>query len=497
MTRSAIRFFPPVAPSLDGLHHSGAAAANARVADEASATLRSILSGDSLYERLLLRAAAGAGKSSVLRRLVTDAVAHPGARRVAVTAFTNKQTYPLARELGLQLGQERVCLLVAESRQTEVPTETSSAASVVTRVDRISDEARVVISPIHKLGSHSAQQFVDALGLGVNGFSAFDVMFVDEAWQVASHLFDRVEKHAHIHVGVGDVGQLPPLEIGTNPWRGDTGYNPYRAWPTAYEFGDARTWVRELPSVWRPPASALALWRAFYPNWAEMHCVTAPEDRWVNLGPMTPRAASVWTQVASGVPTLLEVDGLPPAEAPDVDRPLIEVVEHLLDELFAASFSMAFRELDDKGEPDGRVSTETPGKAHRDPLVAFLATRNQAVDDAEAAVGRLVTRHALLENDLIASTVDSWQGQTNGFTVALHPLSGAVRLDDFNSAFGRLAVACTRATHGVLLVSRPGLDRLLTEAPARPGTAIGEPGFRTLPRQTHQRILDALARGAT
>ena len=29
-----------------------------------------------------------------------------------------------------------------------------------------------------------------------------------------------------IWVGVGDVGQLPPLEIGTNPWRGDPGYNP-------------------------------------------------------------------------------------------------------------------------------------------------------------------------------------------------------------------------------------------------------------------------------
>jgi hypothetical protein len=127
--------------------------------------------------------------------------------------------------------------------------------------------------------------------------------------------------------------------------------------------------------------------------------------------------------------------------------------------------------------------------------VAVLATRNQAVDDAADAVDRLRERHGLTERDLLASTVDSWQGQTNGFTVALHPLTGASRLDEFNSAFGRLAVTCTRATHGLLLVSRPGLDDLLREAPARPGTPFGEPGVRQLPRQTHQRILATFARG--
>jgi len=91
--------------------------------------------------------------------------------------------------------------------------------------------------------------------------------------------------------------------------------------------------------------------------------------------------------------------------------------------------------------------------------------------------------------------VDSWQGQTNRITIALHPLSGAAKLDEFNSAFGRLAVTCTRATHGLLILARAGLDDLLTTAPARPGTPLGEPGNRTLPRQTHQRILDTFTRG--
>ena len=86
-----------------------------------------------------------------------------------------------------------------------------------------------------------------------------------------------------------------------------------------------------------------------------------------------------------------------------------------------------------------------------DPLIAVLATRNQAVDDAQDVVdqARLGARRSP-EGLVVASTVDSWQGQTNAITAAIHPLSGASALDDFNSAFGRLAVTCTRATHGLL-----------------------------------------------
>ncbi|GAB90605.1 hypothetical protein GORHZ_110_00170 [Gordonia rhizosphera NBRC 16068] len=99
-----------------------------------------------------------------------------------------------------------------------------------------------------------------------------------------------------------------------------------------------------------------------------------------------------------------------------------------------------------------------------------------------------------MEIELVASTVDSWQGQTNGITIALHPVNGATDLNEFNSAFGRLAVTCTRATHGLLMLARPGLTA--TERGAGPaGKPFGEPGSRNLPQQTHHRILSAFAVG--
>jgi hypothetical protein len=493
---STVEFADPRDPPPDGVHHAAARGGNDAVAGAASATLAAVLDGDEVYERLLLKAAAGAGKSYILKRLVQEAVVHDNTRRVAVVAFTNKQTRTLAADLGDALGQDRVCLFVSSDRLGEVPDDVFQRTTVATSTADIPDSCVVVVATCHKLGGYGGerQRQLQRFGPGVNGNDPFDVLFVDEAWQVSHHVFSQVRNAAPVWVGVGDVGQLPPIEVGTNPWRGDAGHNPWRAWPTDYD-DDPHTWSAQLPAVHRPAAGHLGLWRAFYPDWDELHCVAAPGDRRAGFGDMPATSAAIWAQVATGVPTLLEVDGLPPADAADVDLPLVEVVESLLDDLFAAGFTLSYMTYGDDGEPTGELHTQSPGDTDGNPLVAVLATRNQAVDDAADAVDRLRAAHGLTEHDVLASTVDSWQGQTNGFTVAIHPLTGASRLDEFNSAFGRLAVTCTRATHGLLLVSRPGLDDLLRDAPARPGTPFGEPGVRQLPRQTHQRILATFARG--
>ncbi len=490
-----ITFYPPTCPAAAGVNHAPAAAGNAAASAEATKMLRDALSGAAPVDRILLKAAAGAGKSYELMKLIGDAVKHPRCTRVAVIAFTNKQVHPLATALGAALGQDRVGLLVSRERLVDVPAEAHARATVVNSVTDLPGTCTVLIATCHRLGAIGELRRQQAhFGTGCNGTRPFDVLFVDEAWQLAHYLFDKVAKAAPITVGVGDVGQLPPLEIGANPWRGDPGYNPYRAWPTAYD-GDARTWATELPAVWRPAAGQLALWRAFYPEWATLNCVAAPGDRVLEAGHLSRVAAKVWKQVGTGVPTILEVAGLPDPEAADIDLPLMQMAESLVDELLTAGLVLRQAVYDGTGAPTGGQLAATPRADHPDPLIAILATRNQAVDDAADVVARLRDKHGLNDNDVVSSTVDAYQGQTNGITVALHPLSGSAQLDEFNSAFGRLAVTCTRATHGLLVLSRPGLDQLLGEAPARPGTPFGEPGNRQLPRQTHQRILSTFARG--
>lgn len=489
-----ISFRPGAAVPEDARHHGQAVAANVIASAEATAALMGVLNGVETYDKILLRAAAGAGKSVALVQMVGEALANPNCLRVAVTAFANKQVFPLASRLGAAYGQEKVCLFVSEKWLAKLPEGIDEDCTVVTKSKHIPESAKVVLGVSHKFRVFNEMtRMKECLGPGANGERIFDVLFVDEAWQLPLYLFSGVEGYAPVAVGVGDVGQLPPIDPSENPWRGDPGYNPYRAWPTAYE-GLPGTFARDLPAVWRPTAQQLPLWRAFYGDWDRLDCVAAPGDRTIELTSMPEPAQSVWEAVARGQATLLEVDGLGPAEAPDIDRPLLDYLETLLLPLLEEGFTVVEQTYGHDGGPEGERRTSSADPTG-DPLIVILATRNQAVDDATELVERLTDKLGLPDGVLLASTVDSWQGQTNRITIALHPLSGADQLDEFNSAFGRLAVTCTRATHGLLVLARAGLDELLDGAAARPGTPFGEPGPRALPRQTHQRILSAFQRG--
>jgi hypothetical protein len=480
-------FSPPIALTPAGRHHAEAARANYLATSAALDALTEAVRGNTMTKRILLRAAAGAGKSHALKRMVAEALGRTGCQRIGVTAFANKQVFPLAEELGTAHGAAVVCLRISADALPDLPDSVRRAVSIAPDNASVPATARVILATASMFG-RVGWNLKDSLGALPRSDHLFEVLFIDEAWQLPLHLYQGIERLAPVMIGVGDVGQLPPLDPSLNPWRGDAGHNPYRAWPTNFAH-DQHTMSIALPSVWRPSAAQLGLWRAFYEDWDDLQCVAAPGDRCMELqGPMAATPAGIWAQISTGVPSLVEVDGLPEPDAPDVDLPLLQTIEGWLDALFESDFRLRQARYDHEGKPIGDSG------ADGGPSVAVLATRNQAVDDAHEMVERLVQRHSLSGGTIVASTVDSWQGQTNGITVAIHPLSGASALDEFNSAFGRLAVTCTRATHGLLLVSRSGLDQLLATAPPRPGTPFGEPGTRQLPRQTHQRIVRNFAR---
>lgn len=486
---------PQLPADSDSRHHCEAALFNHQIADQTETAMFDALDGRTGTDCILLKAAAGAGKSYVLKQLVQSAVHHPGTIRVGITAFTNNQIIPLAADLGKALGPQQVCLWVSKDRFPAIPAAVRESCTVVGAAKDVPQDAKVLVATSHMYKWASSHLKKALLG-NPKEDDLFDVLFVDEAWQMAHYLYDGVKRLAPLSIGVGDVGQLPPLDGNANPWRGDEQYNPYRAWPTDYEHLDT-TVTLSLPSVWRPTAEQLPLWKAFYPQWETLTCVAGPGDRGLEVRDVAPDARAVWEQVGTGQPTLLEISGLPDAEAADIDLPMIRVLERLLEELLTdQGFTLRTTKYDGQGRPTKQslISLNSPGD---DALIAVLATRNQAVDDAKDMVERLQKKLELPEGILVASTVDSWQGQTNALTVAIHPLSGASRLDAFNSAFGRLAVTCTRATHGLLMVARDGVDDLLQNSPAVPGTPFGEPGVRSLPRQTHTRILDTFIRMKT
>src|SRR5262245_10487963 len=103
---TTITFRAPYVTAADGPHHSQAARANKKAGAAATAQLLAAIDGQTTTKRVLLKAAAGAGKSFALRQMVAAALGHDRCSRVAVAAFANKQVFPLAEELGRLLGRD-------------------------------------------------------------------------------------------------------------------------------------------------------------------------------------------------------------------------------------------------------------------------------------------------------------------------------------------------------------------------------------------------------
>ena len=87
------------------------------------------------YRLILERGTAGrvynvcSGRAITIRELLDMMIARA---RVAVTAFKNRQIYPLAARLGAEVGKEKVCLFVSARRLAEVPDSVAGAVSVAT-----------------------------------------------------------------------------------------------------------------------------------------------------------------------------------------------------------------------------------------------------------------------------------------------------------------------------------------------------------------------------
>ena len=420
----------------------------------------------------------------------------PTALRVAVTAFANKQVFPLAERLGEELGADKVCLFVSEKRRPRGarrgPRRRAPSRRKSTRHPRRASRSCSGVS--HKFGRlGEARAAARATSVPApTATTPFDVLFVDEAWQLPLHLFTGVEALAPVAVGVGDVGQLPPIDPSQNPWRGDPGYNPYRAWPTAYE-DDATTFVVDLPAVWRPTGEQLPLWRAFYGDWDCLNCVAAPGDRSIELPALTAPPPTSGQRSRPASPRCSRSPASRTRRPPTSTSRCSACVRSC-----SAAAGRRLRRRRASVRRVRRARSRRPRRLRRPdrrparsscwpPATRRSTTPPRWSSDwsRSSACPRASSRHR-------PSTPG--RARPTGITVAIHPLSGADQLDDFNSAFGRLAVTCTRATHGLLMVSRAGLDELLADAPARPGTPFGEPGTR-VPRQTHQRILASFARG--
>jgi hypothetical protein len=294
--------------------------------------------------------------------------------------------------------------------------------------------------------------------------ASFDVLLVDEAWQMKWTQFVPLGRVAPRFVLIGDPGQIPPVvPVDAARWE-TTRIPPHIPTPDVVcAYDEAHIGVKvtqlQLPASRRLPADAVSLIQSFYDfsfdAWALPHerSVIAqaggarPIDRAIDL-------LGDGSVVAVTIPT---VDDLP---ASDMDGDVADLAVRVAAQL-----------LDRKARV--RMLDSSEGKLERE-----ITASDIAITATHRAVNELIAQRLRRSNELQRIRVDTperWQGLQRPITIAVHPLSGVLRPSAFDLETGRLCVMASRHQGGLIVVGRDHIGETLDDIIVAADQPIGRP----------------------
>ena len=303
--------------------------------------------------------------------------------------------------------------------------------NIITNIGDISAGPGVVVSTVDKVATHLPN-------LPEN---CFDLLVVDEAYQLAFKQFLPVSSLAPRVLLVGDPGQLPPLV------RADTARfeaADFRVhWPAPNEL------LRRYPGS---PCFQLPATRRFLQDTVE---IVQP-----SLYPELPFVSAV---APSERQLRFAVAGIGGA----VDRALDMIANGAsIVSLVLPTREPTFEEVDT--EIADTVAAVVERFVRRQPSwigEAELGSANIGCIDPHVQSGGAVRDRlrAMGLDDVMVDTPEIWQGGQRAFMVVKHPLSNGGRPEEFDLEAGRWCVMLSRHLHGSIVVARGNVDTELAD----------------------------------
>ncbi len=396
----------------------------------------------------------GAGKTFLVECAAAVAAGAPAMRVVIVTPGVS-QLYDVAGRL---LGYSLPRLELAHAKHRVLP------PVLLGRINASSGwngglniGPGVVVTNVHLLASYLHQ-----LGPG-----SFDLMIVDEAYQLAASDFMLVAHLASRVLLVGDPGQLDPVRSAdtTNLEAGD--HKIHWSAPAYVLDRFPETPVYGLPVTRRllPDTSDLVQ-ASFYPD-LPFRSAVDPDDRRLRFAvpgivPVIDRALDA---IAAGQSLVaITLPGAPPAHE-EADLALADLMAGIADRL-----------LERQAEWIGHGALNENDIGCIDPHVIA----GGAIGDGLRQRGRGAVR---------VDTAERWQGLQMPISIVRHPLSCAGTPTRFDLEAGRWCVSLSRHQIGCIIVARESVSGLIRDyvhgcdtvaAGARDATWTGFVAHRTI-----------------
>jgi hypothetical protein len=394
-----------------------------RVLDEAIE--RALFGTDPLT---IVKSPPGAGKTFLVECASTVAVQAP-AMRVAVVTPGVSQLYDIAYRL---LGYDLPRLELAHAKHRSLPSNLHGRIAASNGWNgSLNVGAGVVVVNAHLLASYLQQ-----LPPGV-----FDLMIVDEAYQLSASDYLPISDLATRVLMVGDPGQLDPVTSTDTSNFETSAHKIHWSAPDYVLDRFPATPVFGLPVTRRLlPDTSNLIQRSFYPD-LPFTSVVDPMDRCLRFNvPGVERGIDdALNAIADGASLVaVTVSGEAPAHE-EADLQVAEVMARLADRILMRQA--------------GWVGHRTLSEADIGCIDPHVIAGG-AVSDRLRQVGRANIR---------VDTVERWQGLQLPISIVRHPLSRAGRPTAFDLEAGRWCVSLSRHQIGCIVVARESVTSLIRD----------------------------------
>jgi len=399
---------------------------------------------------VVVRAPPGSGKTFLLLR----GVAHARGKRlrIAVGAQTNSQADDICRRLNAQYPHLGVTRFAAAGRS---PVSLGDTVSWANHKRALPWGPCIVVATVAKWTLTELEH-------------AFDILFVDEAWQMAWADFMLCAKVAPRFVLIGDPGQIPPVvPIPAQRWETSSRAPHHPAPEVILAHPHPPRLELELPACRRLPHDSVELVRPFYDF--EFAAWASPGERYVRVPPAEGRHSRVdpaLNLLASGSMVALTMPT--PAEGPPLE--LDEEIAVLAAETAARVLERGARVVDGDDGEERLLRPRDIG------LAATHRVMNTAIQQALPAA---------LRADVVADTPERWQGLERKLMIVVHPLSGVTAPSSFDLETGRLCVMISRHRSGLIVVSRDHIRATLENHIPVADQPVGRPDVTGRGHQAH------------
>jgi superfamily I DNA and/or RNA helicase len=370
----------------------------------------------------------GAGKTYLVECAAAVAVANPAMRVLVVTPGVS-QAYDVVDRL-LEYNLPR--LELAHAKHRTLPNLLQGRITASLGWSTVSNRGPgVVVANAHLLHS-----YLDVLPSG-----SFDLMIVDEAYQLAAGDYLPIAALANRVLMVGDPGQLDPVNSADTTNLEAAPHKVHRSAPGYILDRFPNTPVYGLPVTRRLlPDSASLVQASFYPR-LQFHSVVDPASRRLRLPipGVLPGIDTALDAIAAGASIVaVTLSG----NAPSHDE-----VDPELSDLMAA---IADRFLVRQAEWVGQRTLGETDIGCIDPHVIA----GGAISDGLRSRGR---------GSIRVETVERWQGLQVPISVVRHPLSRVGKPMPFDLEAGRWCVSLSRHQIGCIIVARETVSGVISD----------------------------------